>query len=147
MNSINRIFLFFICLSFSTLHLNSQNYDEYGLEIEKSLKKCMNNPENISTAGSLACISVAYDDWDKELNRVYKDLRNILNDDEQKLLRNSQIKWIDYRDREFDFINELYGNLQGTMFLIFGASKKMEIVKARCIELNNYYKDKTEFDE
>lgn len=41
---------------------------------------------------------------DKELNKAYKLLMKELKNDEKKKLKLSQLKWIQYRDSEFEFI-------------------------------------------
>ncbi len=46
--------------------------------------------------------------WDKRLNQVYRKLMIKLSPKQRKLLRESQRKWLQYRDREFKFIESFY---------------------------------------
>lgn len=147
MKNANLLFFTILLLIFNNLMAQESDAGVSKHLIDIELDECLNDENNYSTHEILKCISKAEQDWDKELNRVYRELRALSSDSEKNTLRTAQLKWIEYRDNEFEFILELYGNMQGTMFQIFHASRKMEIVKARTIELQNYLSDKKEFGE
>lgn len=43
------------------------------------------------------CLSKLFVDSDAELNVVYKELRDLLNDSGKKALKNAEVKWLKYR--------------------------------------------------
>ena len=58
----------------------------------------------------------------------------------QKQLLEAQRQWINYRDKEFEFMkNYYYEKKQGTMWSIVAAGSRYDLVKARALELKNYY--------
>lgn len=74
------------------------------------------------------------------MNKYYKLLISILPEKSKIKLRESQINWLKFRDTEFNFINEYYYNYkEGSMLLVIGDNKKMEIVKKRALEIKEYY--------
>ena len=91
-----------------------------------------------STAGMSACLDGGYRRWDNELNHVYQGLRGLLNQHQKEILKRSQRAWIVYRDAEFETIQALYGSLDGSMWRLAAISAKVEMVKARTLELNMY---------
>ncbi|MBI4690767.1 MAG: DUF1311 domain-containing protein [Nitrospirae bacterium] len=98
-----------VFISFSVTLAQEQN-QEY--PIDKGLAKCINSDS--STAGMRDCFSEAYDMWDKELNKIYKDLMKKLSPKGQKTLKEAQTLWIKYRDAEFKLNDEIIGNKDGT---------------------------------
>lgn len=105
---------------------------------EKSIA-CMDR--NPSTQGMLVCLQQAYAEWDGELNKVYADVRLRLNPQAQAALKESQKRWIAYRDAEFLAIDLIYGGMQGTMWRVAGFGQKVEFVKRRTVELLTYAND------
>ena len=57
----------------------------------------------------------AYDKADAELNKVYKELRETLTEEEQARLKEVQKLWISFRDKEAEFAASLYegGSIAG----------------------------------
>ncbi len=57
----------------------------------------------------------AYDKADAELNKVYKELRETLTEEEQARLKEVQKLWIGFRDKEAEFAASLYegGSIAG----------------------------------
>ncbi len=139
------LFLTILFLSSSNLIAQEGDSSSFQHPIDIKLDECLNDEVNFSTHAMLNCTSQAEQDWDTELNRVYRELRALCSDSEKNALRTAQLKWLEYRDNEFEFAQELYGNMQGTMFQLFLASKRMEIVKTRTLELQNYLNDKQGF--
>jgi uncharacterized protein YecT (DUF1311 family) len=104
--------------------------------IDVWLEKCMEK-ENYTTAGMLNCSSQALDKWDKELNRVYKELIKKLSPEEKELLKQSQRQWIKFRDAEFKWISGLYLGI-GTNIPLEKMSIMLDIVKERVKMLEEY---------
>lgn len=105
--------------------------------IDKELTSCIDK-SNCVTTEMVKCGEEAYKKWDAELNKYYGLLMKRLGDDAKKKLKESQIAWLKFRDLEFDFIPQYFtdpGSYQGPAI----AENKMDIVKARTLELKAYY--------
>jgi uncharacterized protein YecT (DUF1311 family) len=129
-------------------------FQGFGEEKEKEhpidvwLEKCMEK-ENYTTAGMLNCSSQALDKWDKELNRVYKELIKKLSPEEKELLKQSQQQWIKFRDTEFKFLDNLYLGT-GTIIPVMKMGDKLEISgRVEMLEgylnyINDWYSERKE---
>ena len=109
---------------------------ELGNTIDLTTESCLNS--NDSTAGMLECFSRAEKDWDTELNRVYKALQSKLKPAGQDALKQAQKAWIVQRDKEFELINALHAQLDGTMWIAVMAEKRADVVKTRALALQTY---------
>lgn len=105
-------------------------------QIDKWLTRCIE--QDSSTAGMRDCFSKAYDMWDKELNKTYKELMKKLSPKGQKTLKEAQTLWIKYRDSEFKLNDEIIGSKEGTMWLTVSDGDRVEFVKQRTLELKRY---------
>ena len=112
--------------------------------IDKKLKECLDIDTNQTTLGMIQCTNNAADEWDKELNKNYKLLMGILSEEERAKLKESQRKWIEFRDKEFEFSGTMYYNLQGTLWRITAADRRYDLIRQRAIDLKNYYQILTE---
>jgi uncharacterized protein YecT (DUF1311 family) len=130
------IIIFFI---FFTLMLFSQTNKKRESSIDKLESKCIHK-NNISNSETCNCINKARESWDLELNKYYILLKEKLPKEAFEILKESQKEWIIYRDKEFLFISKFYFQVkEGTMWYEVAAQKKKEIVKARTLELKEYY--------
>ena len=118
------------------VHAQTQAYKQEFI-IDKTLERCLD--QNESTMKTIRCLDQAYINWDRELNRVYKLLLAKLQPDQKTVLVQAQLNWIKFRDSEFQLINSIYSQLQGTMYLPMSVYQKVEIVKNRSRELNQYW--------
>ena len=84
------------------------------------------------------CTNQALLEWDSELNRIYKELQRSLDEEAKSSLRNSQRKWITYKEAEIQSINKIYSSLQGTMYIPMRANAILQITKKRTLELKSY---------
>ncbi|HRI28452.1 MAG TPA: DUF1311 domain-containing protein [Chitinophagales bacterium] len=121
----------------------AQNNSEGKHPIDSALDLCMD--KNPSTTGTVNCIEKAYKEWDAELNKYYKLLQGVCNEQQKKALRTVQLAWIAYRDKEFEVIDKLYESKEGTMFVPMAAYDKAEVVKKRALELKSHYELLTEY--
>ena len=88
-----------------------------------------------TTVEMLNALSYASNEWDAELNKVYKALMAKLSKDGQNSLRNVQRNWIKERDKKI--AQELeYG---GTMSSVNGSSVFLTETKKRTLELAKSY--------
>ncbi len=104
--------------------------------IDKQEEDCLANAT--STAAMLDCAEAAYVAWDKELNRVYSQLSKLLSPTSKQLLKDSQLEWLKYRDKELKTIDDIYSHVQGSMYLPIRVDDRTQIVKARVLQLKSY---------
>ena len=107
--------------------------------IDIKVENCLAIDSNQTTIGMISCIQVALEEWDAELNKYYKLLIETLKADEEKNLRTAQRQWLVFRDKEFEFIETMYGNMSGTMWDIVRTDCKNNFVRQRALELKSYY--------
>lgn len=105
--------------------------------IDKELEICLK--DKVSTADQRKCVNIAYKSWDKLLNETYQKAIKLLPKTSKELLIKAQLQWLKYRDEEFAFINKQYFEESvGTINHVLADNRKMEIVKQRTQELQNY---------
>ena len=114
--------------------------------IDVWLEKCMEKGD-YTTDAMVSCDSQALDMWDKELNRIYKELMKKLSPEEKELLKQSQLQWIRFRDAEFKWIDNLFLGY-GTMIPVIKMGIKLGIVKKRVkmLETYNFYVKEWQLD-
>lgn len=105
--------------------------------IEAELERCLGTADGSTTFGSIACLDAAQTAWDRELNRVYGELRRSLSPAGQTALRDAQRRWIAWRDAETAAIGTIYGELDGTMYRVMAADAVMTLTRDRVRELEN----------
>ncbi len=113
-----------------------QTDKEHPIDVE--LETCLSYSENQTTIGMTQCVVRAIEKWDKELNTKYQLLLNLLTDEQKVKLRNAQRQWLAFRDKEIEFSNQLYTDMQGTMWGIVAAQTKLELTRQRTLELTKY---------
>ncbi len=111
--------------------------------IDVNLEYCLSQEENMTTIGMKECTEQAAEEWDQELNHVYKDLMRRLDPESKEKLRSAQRAWIKYKELEVNNISSIYGysfqNVNGgTMLIPMEAAAILEITKARALELSSY---------
>ncbi len=106
--------------------------------IDQDLDACLD--KNPSTAGMIECQDRAYAAWDKALNLEYKSLMQTLAAAQQQALRDSQLRWIAFRDAEFKALEAIYGRKEGTLYLPMHVAARAEIVKSRVRQLDAYHR-------
>jgi len=93
---------------------------------------------NSTTAGMIQCSYEEYERWDQALNAAYKALLAGITSPEKQAFRVAQRQWIMFRDAEFKAIDAIYSRMQGTMYLPMRVAERVELVKARALQLNGY---------
>jgi uncharacterized protein YecT (DUF1311 family) len=107
-------------------------------DINAELQQCLDSAENYTTAGMSNCIIKATAKWDNVLNENYKKLMSLLSPETQKKLRESQRKWIEFRDKEIQLSRALYNELGGTMWIPIIYETNMKLTRDRALELEEY---------
>lgn len=108
--------------------------DEHPLD--KELRQCKD--ENPANLGVRDCIAKFLEKWDSELNRLYKELRNTPSETLKSSLKSSQLAWISFRDKEYAYIEAQFDGMEGSMYPNIILARKMNIVRARAMELYDY---------
>lgn len=92
-----------------------------------------------STHGMIQAFGKGQELWDKELNRVYKELMKALANDPEgkKALVEAQRAWIAFRDQELKLLHAVYSRKDGSMFRPMAADDVMNVTRARAIELKD----------
>ncbi|GGO81490.1 hypothetical protein GCM10011348_20650 [Marinobacterium nitratireducens] len=129
----NRILPLIFALAAASASLADESHP-----LDRRLDDCLSLEENASTAGMLDCIDDAARRWDTELNNNYRRLLSQLTPSRQERLRASQRAWLQYRDRERDAADAIYGGLEGTMYLPMHAMRVLRITSTRALELDDY---------
>ena len=123
----------------------SNSYENIQLEfssdtakIEKGIAAMLD--KDYSTYGMIEASRYLEQGYDKLLNKYYKILLNILNDENKELLRMSQRNWISLRDSEKKLIwgmkDQTYeASGGGTIWSVIAASADADITRRRVFEL------------
>jgi len=139
--------LIVLFLVFVTVPIFGQEKDTYKHPIDIELEKCHDTGANHTTYGMVQCEVTAREEWEKEMEKYYSMLMNILNKEEKEKLMSAQMQWLEFKEKELDFSGTTYFNMQGTMWQIVAASRSCEVVKQRALDLSGYYKMLTFDDE
>jgi uncharacterized protein YecT (DUF1311 family) len=132
-----RILLFAALLSALPIPALAQEEDTTD-PIDTALTQCLDQPDGQSTMGMIACADQAYESWDKELNAAYATLLDGMEKDSATALKDSQRKWIAYRDAEFAFQGGAWTEDLGTAMRVTLALARSDIVRARVLVLRSY---------
>ncbi len=89
---------------------------------------------------------IAYNNYqlflDEELNAAYQLLRSKLSRAQQDTLKKSQQQWFEFRDAEFEFINNNWTRASfGSSFVLSRGGYRTSIIKNRVIQLLHYVKN------
>jgi uncharacterized protein YecT (DUF1311 family) len=87
----------------------------------------------------------AHEGWDRELNRVYRELMDLLSPEEKVLLRDAQRSWLSFRDMESKFWWSESISGGGTLQLVIVSGDGIELLKERVCQLTQYKNAATPF--
>ena len=96
------------------------------------------NTLNPTTVWMNTCTADAMNKWDKEMNEIYKKLMSTLTIKQRASLKKSQVVWLKFRDEESIFLDNFYGDFQGTMWSNILRGDKLSITKQRTLMLQVY---------
>jgi uncharacterized protein YecT (DUF1311 family) len=135
------ILFFIFVMFFVSAKLFSQESQH---PIDKYLDSCFQK-NDYTTVGMMNCTEEAIKMWDDELNRYYKLLVKILDEESVKTLKTSELQWIEFKEKEFKNIESIYSKLDGTMYVSMKYYAMMEILKTRAKQLGDFYGLLTEY--
>ena len=75
--------------------------------------------------------------WDGALNEIYQEIKENTNPKEMEIIKQSQLDWIKYRDKQAEKESKQDGD--GSLSGIAYDSALAELTKQRCYELVNTY--------
>jgi uncharacterized protein YecT (DUF1311 family) len=104
--------------------------------LDQADSACLDKANN--TVEMVDCGTASYKRWDAELNRVYVDLRKHLDATGQAALKDSQTKWLAYRDAELKTIKAIYSAQAGSVNLPMSGGAATQIIRHRAQELRGY---------
>ena len=124
-----------LALSYLTLWTSNSFADP-----DEKYQECLSEKSNFTTAGMTKCTNNAAEEWDAELNKVYKELLSKLTPEGKQSLKLAQRQWIKFRDKEYQFISDMYDRkkFQGTMYIPVRAKEVLTVTKRRALELKGY---------
>ena len=103
--------------------------------IDVKMEKCLKTQHG--TMPRVKCYNTAAEAWDKDLTKVYAELRQAEDAKNKPALEAAQLAWEKYRDAEFDYFAQIYGQLRGTGYISVRITTRMEIVRARALQLES----------
>lgn len=126
----------------SSFSINKNLEIEFQIDTFKIEQKINKRLEvDYSTAGMLAVIYFAKNEYDQLLNKYYQLLLIKLDNSDKEILKEAQRNWIKYRDSEINLIETLSEEEYsggGTLQSVTVSSEIMDLTKQRTIELYTY---------
>lgn len=104
--------------------------------IDKAEEACIS--KTADTQAMNKCSDIAQKAWEKEIVKTLSELKSVMDEDSYKSLLASQKSWEIYRNNEFQAINKMLADKQGTMYLNVSKGLKVDIVKQRALKLKEY---------
>jgi uncharacterized protein YecT (DUF1311 family) len=102
------------------------------------LQNCLDSSENYTTKGMTDGLVRATEKWEEELNKSWQELLPLLTTEQKGKLKIAQRRWLEYRNKEIEFSNQIYSDMRGTMWTPVAAQTKLELTKQRVIEIEAY---------
>jgi uncharacterized protein YecT (DUF1311 family) len=136
--------LFLACLLFAAQQAAAQESEQetsLATTIERQLEKDNDacGDENGSTHGMIYCNQRLYERWDSVMNRYYKLLMNTLNNAQKKALKEAQLNWLQYRNKQIILTDAIFAKMEGTMWAPVRVYYRASIVRSRAREIINLY--------
>ncbi len=130
----NKDLAFKIDLLNSELEDYKKSEEEKMHPIEKEVQKCIANVDTryiTCTFEFSACVYKSEEKWEKEIKKIFAELKKSLTNEEYTLLLNSQKDWEQYRKSQIKFIQKAYRNTKATIYHNYEASDIVGITEDR----------------
>ena len=105
-------------------------------------KKCIEKFDN--SADIRNCVYLATEEWEKEINKYIKLLKQSTTKEQFKLIKDSQDLWLQQSKKDNDIINVFIFNHGGTMYYDIAAGDYEELIKNRAEFLKWVYEIHTD---
>ena len=138
------LIVFFMCYSVSVRALDNPDAPDYvGDFMNRAQVYELNIQRTAHTTQGYLTAYAAYENFlDQELNNAYTQLMTHLNDKTQQTLRDSQRKWLKYRNAEFSFITHNWTTKNfGSASVISRGDYRTKLIKDRVVTLFQYLKN------
>jgi hypothetical protein len=109
--------------------------------IDVYMDSCLQNPENYTTHGMNQCSLVAFEKWERQLDSVVNELRQVLPMHILNEFDRSQQKWEAYYEAQVDFSDELFSQSNGTMYSTIRIHNHLELIRERVLLLESFLKE------
>ncbi len=107
--------------------------------VSKFVDPCFDKKENQNTQGIVSCYQQSERSWDILLNKYYQLLRKKLEPDLQQSVKETQLIWIDYKEKTCSFEYNLY--IEGTMRGPIKAQCLLRETSDRAIDFYRMYRN------
>jgi len=132
-NMLNRTLIIFLPLLLSCNLIASELTNSTTIkQIEAAFETCLDSKPQVNSSLT-ECASLTTQLWDKELNARYKKLIKTLNPTEETALRNSQRKWMKFRDAEIAYFEEIFTNNPSVSNQMYISEALQNLVKQRAL--------------
>ena len=131
-----KLFLIFISLIF--LSCSYSTAQEILHPIDKAEQECISKTSDTQVMNQ--CSITAQNAWEKEIKKTLSQLKSVLDKESYKSLIKSQNDWERYKFDEFEAIGNMLKDKQGTMYLNVDNGLKVDIVRQRALQLQEYLK-------
>jgi len=132
-----KLYLSFFLMIF-TLTSPAQGGYEQEHPIDDILNECR-EAVGSNTESSIQCEYSARIAWEKEVDKYYKMLLEVLKPEEKKQFKATHKSWVIYRDEEMAFAGLLYKNMDSKAWLVIHAARLTAIIRTRALELQEYH--------
>lgn len=129
-----KLFLIFISLIFLSCDYSIAQTTMH--PIDKAEQDCISKTADTQVMNQ--CSVTAQNAWEKEIKKSLSELKSVLDKESYKSLMNSQNSWEKYKIDEYNYIDKILENKQGTMYLNVNKGLKVDIVKQRALKLQEY---------
>ena len=130
-------FSIFILILLYSYNAAGASYLDNFEQIEKKSEVCMEQTGG-NTQVANECSIKEQHAWEKEINKLIVDFKNILTSDDYKLLLKSQKSWENYKKESFKIFSKIPSYKSATMFQNIQQGCKTGIVKQRALNLYEY---------
>jgi|ERR1043165_459425 uncharacterized protein YecT (DUF1311 family) len=108
--------------------------------VDRNLSECLKDI-NITAPEQMECLAIALQAWEDQLDYTYDLVVSQVDEPTKSSLKVSKTAWVNYKNAQFKFLEQYYGNMQGTMYKQMMLSEKIEVIKKRYAELYNVAQD------
>jgi hypothetical protein len=109
--------------------------------IDLFLTACLADTNNYTTMGMTQCTVDAYELWEQRLDSISGRLRQIIPAHIRADFERSQRKWEEYAEAQQDFSDELFSQMNGTMYIPIRVNNHLEVLRERVLLLEAFLRE------
>ncbi len=92
-----------------------------------------------TVAATLSCLRGEQNKYEREIKKYNHLLLQNVHVDTKEQLENSQNQWEKWKEDEFKYIDNIYGQRIGEEFILLRELRKRDIIKARAVLLKEHF--------